>query len=172
MTKKIKLYVYHTNEDDPKKCSAKKLNRFGHVKLEESIRKLPKNLILLNPLADKSLSKEDIVIAKSTGILALDCSWKNVDNSFNYLSKVNHSRSLPFIVAANPVNYGKPFKLSTIEAFAASLYILGEVDNAKEILELYKWGPQFLILNKEPLDEYRKANNSTEILEIMNQYID
>jgi len=172
MNKKIKLYVYHTNEDDPKKCSAKKLNRFGFVKLEENIRKLPKNLILLNPLADKSLSKEDIVIAKSNGILALDCSWKNVDNSFDYLSKRNHSRALPFLVAANPVNYGKPFKLSTLEAFAASLYILGEVDHAKEILELYKWGPQFLILNKEPLEEYRKANNSAEIVEIMNQYID
>jgi len=171
MSEKIKLHVYHANEDDPKKCSAKKLDRFGYVKLETNFRKLPKNLILLNPLAEKSLSREDVDIAKNNGILALDCSWENVDNSFDYLSKRNYSRSLPFLLAANPINYGKPFKLSTLEAFSASLYILGEVDHAKKLLELYKWGPQFLILNHEPLEEYRKASNSNEIVEIMNQYI-
>ena len=168
---KIKLHVYHANEDDPKKCSAKKMKKFGFVNLQENIRKLPKDTILLNPLAKKSISKEDLKIARKNGILALDCSWKTVETSFEFLTNKNHSRALPFLVAANPINYGKPFKLSTLEAFAASLYILGETEHAEELLQLYKWGPQFLILNREPLEDYRNAKNSTEIVEIMREYV-
>jgi len=171
MKEKIKLHVYHANEDDPKKCSAKKMKKFGYVNLQENIRKLPRDTILLNPLAKKSISIEDLPIAIKNGILALDCSWKTVETSFEFLINKNYSRALPFLVAANPVNYGKPFKLTTLEAFAASLYILGEVDHAEKILNLYKWGPQFLILNKEPLDDYSRAKSSAEIVEIMRQYI-
>ena len=167
----MKLIVYHANEDDPKKCSARKLYKFGFVKLETRIRQTPKNAILLNPFAEKSLSKEDLRIAKKNGILAVDCSWENAENSYDFLEKRNHSRALPFIVAANPVNYGKPFKLTTLEAFATALYILNDVEIAEKILELYKWGPNFLILNKEPLEDYRKAKNSSEIIKIMNRYI-
>jgi pre-rRNA-processing protein TSR3 len=169
--KEIKLYVYHANEDDPKKCSAKKLARFGFVKLETNIRKTPKDAILLNPFAEKSLSKEDLATAQKNGILAVDCSWKNADKSFEFLDKRNHSRALPFVVAANPVNYGKPFKLTTLEAFAASLYILGLVNKAEKILDLYKWAPNFLVLNKNPLEDYRNAKDSKEIIQIMKKYV-
>jgi len=171
MKRKIQLIVYHANEDDPKKCSAKKLHKFGFVKLEKNIRKVPKHAILLNPFAKKSLSKEDIKIAKKNGILAIDCSWKNAENSFEYLDQENISRALPFLVAANPVNYGKPFKLTTLEAFASALYILGEKEHAKDILNIYKWAPHFLELNKQPLEEYRRAKNSKEVIQIMMEYI-
>jgi len=167
----MKLIVYHANEDDPKKCSAKKLHKFGFVKLETKMRKTPKDAILLNPFAEKSLSKEDFKIAKKHGILAVDCSWKNAEKSFDFLDKRCNSRALPFVVASNPVNYGKPFKLTTLEAFATALYILGDVEKAEEMLNLYKWGPSFLTLNKEPLEDYRKAENSTEIIKIMKQYM-
>ena len=171
MNKKIKLYVYHANEDDPKKCSAKKLHRLGFVKLETNIRKTPKHAILLNPFAKKSLSPEDVNTAEENGILAIDCSWKHAEKTFEFLEEKSVSRSLPFLVAANPVNFGKPFKLTTLEAFAATLYILGEQDHAREILTIYKWAPHFLELNKEPLEDYRKAKNSKEIIEIMKEYI-
>jgi pre-rRNA-processing protein TSR3 len=171
MNKQIKLLVYHANEDDPKKCSAKKLAKFGFVKLEKTIRKIPNNAILLNPFAEKSLSKEDLSKAEKNGILAVDCSWKNVEGVFQKLEKMHISRAIPFVLAANPVNYGKPFKLTTLEAFAAALYILDDIELSERILELYKWGPNFLVLNKEPLEAYRKAANSSEIIKIMNQYI-
>ena len=167
----MKLIVYHANEDDPRKCSARKLHKFDHAKLETNIRKTPKDAILLNPFADKSLSKEDLAVAEKNGLLAVDCSWKNADKSFDFLDKRCKSRALPFVVASNPVNYGKPFKLTTLEAFATALYILDDVEKAEEILNLYKWGPSFLTLNKEPLEEYRKAKNSTEIIKIMKQYM-
>ena len=169
--KKIRLFVYHADEDDPKKCSAKKMHKFGFVKLEKNIKKVPRNTILLNPLAKKSISREDFRIAQKFGILAVDCSWKNAEKSFDYLDKKNYSRALPFLVAANPVNYGKPFKLSTLEAFAATLYILDEIDRAKDILSIYKWAPHFLELNKEPLEDYRTAKDSEEVIKRMNEYI-
>ena len=171
MTNGVKLYVYHMNDDDPKKCSAKKLYKFGYVRLETNIRKIPKDAVLLNPFSKKSLSKEDIDIAEKNGIIAVDCSWKNAENNFDFLDKNNHSRALPFVVAANPVNYGKPFKLTTLEAFATSLYIFGKKNNAEKLLNLYKWGPHFIELNKEPLEEYSNAKNSKEIIQIMKQYM-
>ena len=167
----MKLFVYHADEDDPKKCSARKLARFGFVSLETNIRKTPRDAVLLNPFAEKCLSKEDTGFAQKNGILAVDCSWKNAESSFDFLDKRCRSRSLPFVVAVNPVNYGKPFKLTTLEAFATALYILGDVEKSREILNLYKWGPHFLVLNKEPLEEYMKAKNSAEIIGIMKQYI-
>lgn len=171
MKSEIKLIVYHTNEDDPKKCSARKLNKFGYVQLETNLKKIPKNAIVLSPFIKKSISREDLDIAIKNGIVAVDCSWKTADSCFSFFDRRFNSRALPFVIAANPVNYGKPFKLSTLEAFATVLYIFDEIDHAKDILNLYKWGPHFLDLNKEPLEDYRKAKNSNEIIKIMKQYI-
>lgn len=159
------------NEDDPKKCSAKKLHRFNFARLEKNLKKIPRHAILLSPFAEKSISIEDLSVAEEVGILALDCSWENAEQRFQDLSKSYVPRAIPFVVAVNPVNYGKPFKLTTLEAFAASLYILGQVDYALEILKIYNWGPNFLELNKQPLEDYRKAKNSTEVIEAMKQYI-
>jgi pre-rRNA-processing protein TSR3 len=170
MNKEFQLMIYHANEDDPKKCSAKKMHKFNFAYLTNNIKKIPKNTILLNPFADKSISKEDYLIAKKNGIVAIDCSWKNAEKSFEYLNKRNYSRSLPYLIAVNPINYGKVLKLSTLEAFAAALYILDNIDQAKKILNIYKWGPQFINLNKEPLEDYRNAKNSKEVIEHMKQY--
>jgi len=171
MNKDIRLCVYHSNEDDPRKCSARKMHKFGYAKLETNIKKVPRDMILLNPFAEKSLSSEDKNIALKNGILGLDCSWKNAENSFDFLDKKNYSRALPFVVAVNPVNYGKAFKLTTLEAFSAALYILGDVEKAEKILGLYKWAPHFLVMNKEPLERYKNAKNSKEVIEIMNEYL-
>jgi pre-rRNA-processing protein TSR3 len=171
MKNEIRLVIYHANEDDPKKCSAKKLNKFGHANLITNINKIPKNMILLNPFSKKSLSPEDKNLAQKNGILAVDCSWKNVEEQFEKISIHQQSRALPFVVAVNPVNFGKALKLTTLEAFATSLYILGAVDQSEKILQLYQWGPNFLILNKEPLNDYKNSKNSLEVIKHMKQYL-
>ncbi len=171
MTKPIRLFVYHTADDDPKKCTALKLQRFGYITLEKNLRRIHPGMILLNPFSEKSLSKEDKHIADTLGILALDCSWNTVDEQFPLLEKKFVPRALPFVLAVNPVNYGKANKLSTLEAFAAALYILDAVDQAQQILKLYKWAPQFLHINKEPLEDYRSASTSKEVIEYMKQYL-
>jgi pre-rRNA-processing protein TSR3 len=145
--------------------------RFGLARLETSMRRIPPGMILLNPFAEKSFSPEDGAIARSHGILALDCSWKTAETQFSHASTVHHARALPFVVAVNPVNYGKPLKLSTLEAFITALSILGDLEQAKELTRLFKWAPHFLEMNREPLEEYRTAKNSTEIIEIMHRYI-
>ncbi len=80
-------------------------------------------------------------------------------------------RALPFLLAANAVNFGRPFKLSTVEAFAAALYILGEKEQAALILNKFKWGPIFLELNREPLERYSKSRDSTEVVRIQGEYL-
>jgi len=132
---------------------------------------LPSHAILLDPFAEKSISQEDAGIAKHYGLVALDCSWKTAEQTFQSLEIRMTPRALPFLLAANPVNYGKPFQLSTLEAFAAALFILGEMAQATAILGIYTWGHRFLELNKEPLEEYRQARSSAEVIQIMTKYI-
>jgi len=75
------------------------------------------------------------------------------------------------LVAANPTYYGRPTILSTAEALAAALFILGERSRAKEILSIFKWGPTFLELNHEPLEAYANADDSTEVVALQRQFM-
>ncbi|MFU8767642.1 MAG: DUF367 family protein, partial [Candidatus Methanoperedens sp.] len=130
---------------------------------------LPYKGILLNPFAEQALSPADDT---SRGIIVLDCSWEDVERVFPVLNKLKlKHRALPFLVAANPVNFGKPFRLSTVEAFAAALYIMGEKEQAGFILNKFKWGHTFLELNHEPLEEYSNAKDSTEVVRIQGEYL-
>lgn len=173
MDKKIKLIIYQLNQDSPKKCTAKKLERFGFAKNIYNIHRLPFRSLVLDPFAKDVLSKDDLHIILSRGIIAIDCSWEDADNVFRKIKKIKRteSRRLPYLLAANPVNYGKPYKLSTLEAFAASLYIVGYKKHAEEILSIYKWGIQFLYLNKEPLETYENAGKMIDIIEKEREFI-
>jgi len=75
-------------------------------------------------------------------------------------------RRLPTLLAANPTNYAKPHKLSSVEALAAALYIVGFKNEATKLLSLFKWGEAFASLNAEPLDAYSLAT-STEAIEVV-----
>jgi pre-rRNA-processing protein TSR3 len=76
------------------------------------------------------------------------------------------------LIAANPVNYGTPTKLSTVEALAAALYIAGFPDEAQMILSKFKWGPEFLRLNQRFLNAYAQAKNSEEVVKLQNGFME
>jgi len=161
----MQLLVYHANQCDPKKCTGRKLARFDLVRLTAHINDL-RRFLVLSPFSEKAISPED---KGAKGLAALDCSWAHAEEAFMRLKLME--RALPFLVAANPVNYGKPFKLSTAEALAGGLIILGERSQAELILSKFNWGYVFLELNREPLQEYAAAKNSAEVVKIQEAYL-
>ncbi|MEM0128473.1 MAG: DUF367 family protein [Thermoplasmatales archaeon] len=154
--------VVHGNEDDPKKCTARKLRRFG---LAVFVSHVPRSSIILYPDSPIRISSSDAIFDH---LVAVDVSWKNIEK---HKFAGGNVRSLPFLLAANPVNYGKPYKLSTVEAVSASFYIIGKKEVALKILGKFSWGIQFINLNRNPLEDYSKAKNSEEIVEIEKSYI-
>jgi pre-rRNA-processing protein TSR3 len=79
-------------------------------------------------------------------------------------------RRLPTLLAANPVNYAKPHKLSSLEALAASLHIMGFKEKATQLLSIFKWGPTFLTLNEQPLDAYASAVDETALAKAESEF--
>jgi pre-rRNA-processing protein TSR3 len=162
----MELLIYHANQCDPKKCTGRKLARFSLARLTKRINDL-RPFLVLSPFSEKALSPED---KDARGIAALDCSWAHAEEVFQRLTL--RQRALPFLVAANPVNFGKPFKLSTVEAMAAALVILGRFEQAEAILSKFSWGSVFLELNREPLTLYASAKDSSEVVKIQEGYLD
>lgn len=162
----IPLYAYRDNTCDPRKCTVKKLERAGFLKIFTRIAQIPRNTLILDPTAEQALSPADRFVRSIT---VLDCSWEVLDTGA--ISSWRIRRALPFLVAANPVNFGRPCMLSSVEALAAALYIMGERDRAQEILAKVSWGIRFLEVNAEPLDLYAAAKNSTEVVRIQEEFI-
>jgi hypothetical protein len=85
--------------------------------------------------------------------------------------RAGHHRILPFLVAANTVNYGKPSKLSCAEAAAATLYICGFVDAANAVLTEFGWGKEFIRLNEELLELYRTSSGADDVVKCQNEWL-
>ncbi|MHC1604709.1 MAG: DUF367 family protein [Candidatus Methanofastidiosia archaeon] len=164
------IVIFHAGHCDPKKCTAKKMARFGMVRLVESFYDIPTGSIFLNPFSQKALSPHDKIYFKND-ISALDCSWELAKESFKKIVPRVEDRCLPYLIAANPVNYGKPTKLSTAEAVAAALFIIGERAKALNIMDKFKWGITFINLNSELLERYSRARDSREVIEIQSEYL-
>ncbi|MEM2869843.1 MAG: DUF367 family protein [Thermoplasmata archaeon] len=171
----IRLFVLHFGQCDPKKCTAMKMARFGRAVLVKDLRSLllPHGAPLLDPFAPRFLSREDSPLAERKGLIALDSSWDQTDGqSFRAMTRGlrTQPRALPYLLAANPVKFGQPFRLSTLEALAAALIILGRRRQAEELLGLYTWGPRFLELNREPLKDYEEAVDEGAIRRASSSY--
>ncbi len=151
-------------QDDPKKCSAAKLVKFG---LAKNIKKTSGKTLVLDPFAQKTLLPKDKTLVSS--ITGIDCSWNLADKTFS--TKFSGiKRRLPPLLAGNPVNYSKLNKLTTVEALSGALYILGYKEKALQLLDKFKWGHTFFELNQNLLDEYTKLDSEDQINSILQDY--
>jgi len=151
--------VYEYRQDDPKKCTAARLRKFGLVESLRNIRRVPISSIVLNPAAETRISRDDQLLVAEHGIVGLDCSWNRSEGIFSQRVP-GELRRLPALLAGNPTNYAILGRLSTAEALAAALFITGFSAQAERILALFKWGPTFMALNREPLEAYAESSAS------------
>ena len=149
------IYDYH--QDDPKKCTSAKLEKFNLAKPLRSLQQIPRYAIVLNPVSNLTLSFRDRPAVEQYGLVGLDCSWNSSESVFQSMIK-GEGRRLPMLLAGNPINYGARGKLSTVEALAAALIITGFDETAKQLLKIFNWGETFLSLNEDPLKEYSKTS--------------
>lgn len=163
----MKPLVYEMRQDDRRKCTAAKLARF---KIAESVRSVRKNTIVLNPFAQKMLTKKDAVFADS--VCAIDCSWEKAGDALAQQRVLPDGvpRKLPAMLAANPTNYAKLGKLSSAEALAGALYILGDRETAEKIMNKFKWGHTFLELNANILEDYAQAEDQETLEQLERAY--
>ena len=103
----------------------------------------------------------DSAIILERGISVIDGSWARIEGIRNL--RMRFPRKLPLLVPANPVNFGKPGKLSSVEAIAAALYICGFRSSSTLVLSKFNWGMQFLKVNMEPLEEYSSCSSQEDV---------
>ncbi len=103
---------------------------------------------------------------------AIDCSWERAEEVLKHQRLASHGigRRLPAMLAANPTSYAKLGKLSSAEALAGALHILGEKALAAEMMEKFKWGHTFLELNSNLLDDYAKAETEEQVVQLEKEY--
>ena len=165
----MELHIRYAGDDDPEKCTARKLARFELATLHRSHSETPYGIVL-NPHAEQALSPADRNIVDDGALVALDCSWESAGEA--RFSLAGDHRALPYLVAANPVNFGRPMELTTVEALAAALAIFGKNEQAEAILSKFTWGETFLELNAEPLDRYADCADSEAVVAVQQEYLD
>lgn len=157
----FKAACWDLNHCDPKRCSGKKLIRLGLMRdLHIGQRH---NGVIITPKGKHTLSPADRELMDQYGAAVVECSWaRTKEVQWNKVGG-KCERLLPYLVAANTVNYGKPFRLNCVEALAASFYICGHPDWAEQVLNPFNYGESFLAINSKVLKKYAACADEDEI---------
>ncbi|KAI0010690.1 DUF367-domain-containing protein [Xylariaceae sp. FL0662B] len=157
----FKAACWDLNHCDPKRCSGKKLIRLGLMRdLHLGQRH---NGVIITPNGKHTISPADRDLMEQYGAAVVECSWARTSEV--QWNKVGGKceRLLPYLVAANTVNYGKPFRLNCVEALAAAFYICGHSEWAEEVLRPFNYGESFLNINAKVLKKYAACADEDEV---------
>jgi len=165
----IQLAMWDFGQCDIKRCTGRKLSRFGLLKELRINQRF--GGVVLSPMGNKCISKQDQQLLHKRGLAVVDCSWARLTDVPFVTLRCAAPRLLPWLVAANPVNYGRPCELSCVEALAAALLICGEEETANVLLSKFKWGHSFLSLNRELLKAYSECKTGEEIISVQNNWL-
>lgn len=166
----FKLAMWDFDHCDPKRCSGKKLERLGFIKNLRIGQKFQG--IVVTPQGRDVVSPNDKEVVEKYGGAVVECSWARLDEvPFGKIGG-KYERLLPYFIATNPVNYGKPWRLNCVEALAACLAIVDHEDWAVMILEKFTWGLNFLKVNRELIDLYKKCTDSESVVKVQDEYLE
>lgn len=146
---------------DPKRCSGKKLMKIGlmrelHIGQKHSG-------VIISPNAKHTISPADREVMEQYGAAVVECSWARVKEVPWPKIGGKCERLLPYLVAANSVNYGKPWRLNCVEALGAAFYICGHPEWAEEVLSHFSYGQSFLDINSSILKRYAACKDEADI---------
>jgi pre-rRNA-processing protein TSR3 len=79
---------------------------------------------------------------------------------------------VPYLVAANSVNYGRPWRLNCVEALAACFVICGHEDWAEIALRHFSYGKAFLEINSQLFKRYAACSTEEEIKAAEEKWLD
>ncbi|GJN82558.1 ribosome bioproteinsis protein tsr3 [Purpureocillium lilacinum] len=155
---------------DPKRCSGKKLIRLGLMRdLHMGQRH---NGVIITPNGKQVVSPADRDLMDQYGAAVVECSWaRTKEVQWNKVGG-KCERLLPYLVAANTVNYGKPWRLNCVEALAAAFYICGHPDWAEQILAPFSYGRSFLDINGSVLRRYAACADAAEVKKTEAEWMD
>jgi pre-rRNA-processing protein TSR3 len=157
----FKAAAWDLNHCDAKRCSGKKLIRLGLMR-ELHVGQKHQGVVV-SPKAKSIISPADREICEQYGASVVEASWNRIDEvPFGKIGGP-HQRLLPYLIAANPTNYGKPWRLNCVEALAACFFICGHEEWAEGILAPFSYGQSFLEINDAPLRRYAACANEEEV---------
>lgn len=119
--------------------------------------------VIISPNATHTISPADRELMEQHGAAVVECSWARVKEVPWAKIGGKCERLLPYLVAANSVNYGKPLRLNCVEALGAAFYICGHPEWAEEVLSHFSYGSAFLEINSSILKRYAACKDEADI---------
>ncbi|KAL8376720.1 hypothetical protein RB595_007712 [Gaeumannomyces hyphopodioides] len=155
---------------DPKRCSGKKLMKLGMMRPLSVGQRHPG--VVITPNGKAVVSPADREALELHGAAVVECSWARTKEV--QWSRVGGrcERLLPYLVAANTVNYGKPWRLNCAEALAAAFAICGRHEWAVEVLAPFSYGDAFLEINATLLKRYAACADAKEVKQAEEEWME